>query len=83
MTFSMTDVETNVRAFVDSVKRATGNAKILDSSERKVKAAGGSRPGQVISSIGHAIYLLFISVTPISKVILSSKQGPGIRIADL
>jgi len=66
MTFPITDVETNVRAFVDSVKRATGNAKSLDSSERKVKAAGGSRP-----------------VTPISKVILSSKQGPGIRIADL
>jgi len=64
MSFSITDVETNVRAFMDSVKRATGNAKNLD-SERTVKSSGGSRP-----------------VTPISKVILSSRQGPGIRIAD-
>jgi hypothetical protein len=46
MTFSVSDVETNVRAFVDSVKRATGNAKSLDSSDRKLKSSGGSRPGQ-------------------------------------
>jgi hypothetical protein len=46
MTFPITDVETNVRAFVDSVKRATGNAKNLDSSEHKLKSSGGSRPGE-------------------------------------
>lgn len=45
MSFSVTDVETNVRAFMDSVKRATGNAKNLDSLERTVKSSGGSRPG--------------------------------------
>ncbi|KAF9531848.1 ribosomal protein L1-like protein [Crepidotus variabilis] len=64
ISFPVDDVETNVRAFVDSVKRATGNAKALE-SDRKLKAAGGARP-----------------ITPITKVILSSRQGPGIRVAD-
>jgi len=60
MTFPITDVETNVRAFVDSVKRATGNAKSLDSSERKVKASGGSRPGQhCFHQWSHHILTLF------------------------
>lgn len=45
MTFPVNDVETNVRAFLDSVKRATGNAKSTDPTERKMKASGGARPG--------------------------------------
>ncbi|KAF8963941.1 ribosomal protein L1-like protein [Flammula alnicola] len=65
MTFPVTDVETNFRQFIASVKRATGNAKDTDAAERKLKSAGGARP-----------------ITPITKVMLSSSRGPGIRISD-
>jgi hypothetical protein len=46
MTFPVDDVETNIRAFLDSVKRATGNAKSTDPADRKLKSSGGARPGQ-------------------------------------
>ncbi|KAJ3512510.1 hypothetical protein NLJ89_g3477 [Agrocybe chaxingu] len=65
MQFPVEDVVTNVRHFLASVKRATGNSKEADAADRKLKSSGGTR-----------------AVIPIKKVILSSRQGPGIRISD-
>ncbi|KAF9486378.1 ribosomal protein L1 [Pholiota conissans] len=64
MAFPVSDVENNFRQFIVSVKRATGNAKDPDATDRKVQNSGGRH------------------VTPITKVMLSSSRGPGIRIAD-
>ncbi|TFK41919.1 ribosomal protein L1-like protein [Crucibulum laeve] len=63
MHFPVEDVVKNVRHFLASVKRVTGNTKDIE-ADRKSKAAG-SKP-----------------VTNILKVMLSSRQGPGIRISD-
>jgi len=63
MHFPVDDVVRNIRHFMASVKRVTGNAK--DEASRRAKNAG-AKP-----------------VTTISKVMLSSGQGPGIRIADI
>ncbi|KAF5312897.1 hypothetical protein D9619_002737 [Psilocybe cf. subviscida] len=65
MAFSREDIVNNFTQFITSVKRATGNARDPDASDRKLKSAGGARP-----------------VTQITKVMLSSSQGPGIRISD-
>ncbi|KAF8665507.1 hypothetical protein AX16_000522 [Volvariella volvacea WC 439] len=62
MHFPVEDVVKNVRHFLASVKKVTGNSK--DEEARKAKNAG-NKP-----------------VATISKVLLSSRQGPGIRIAD-
>jgi len=59
--FPVEDVVTNFRLFINSIKRATGNAKDPGAAGRK----GGAKP-----------------VAPITKVMLSSRQGPGIRISD-
>ncbi|KAF6754296.1 50S ribosomal protein L1 [Ephemerocybe angulata] len=64
MNFPVEDVVKNIRHFLTSVKKATGNMR--DESDRN--RAKGSAPKPV---------------TPIKKVILSSRQGPGIRIADI
>ncbi|KAF9055885.1 ribosomal protein L1-like protein [Panaeolus papilionaceus] len=44
MHFPLEDVEANVRHFIASVKRATGNAKDPAAKDRKLKSAGGARP---------------------------------------
>ncbi|PPR06131.1 hypothetical protein CVT26_005353 [Gymnopilus dilepis] len=62
MEFPVSDVVTNFRQFLTSVKKATGNLKEADEAERRAKNSGG--------------------VIPITKVMLSSSRGPGIRIAD-
>ncbi|TEB38686.1 ribosomal protein L1 [Coprinellus micaceus] len=62
--FPVDDVVKNIRQFMISVKKATGNMR--DDSERKAAKGTGPKP-----------------VTPIKKIILSSRQGPSIRIADL
>lgn len=41
MDFPVEDVETNVRLFLASVKRATGNAKDTENADRKAKNASG------------------------------------------
>lgn len=64
MNFPIEDVVKNVRHFLVSVKKATGNMK--DDSDRSRPKTTGPKP-----------------VTPIKRVILSSRQGPGIRIADI
>ncbi|PFH52317.1 hypothetical protein AMATHDRAFT_74365 [Amanita thiersii Skay4041] len=63
MHFPVEDVIKNVRYFLSSVKRATGNAKEDDTKKAK---STSTKP-----------------VTTISKVMLSSCQGPGIRISDI
>jgi large subunit ribosomal protein L1 len=45
MDFPVEDVVTNFNQFITSVKRATGNAKDPDAADRKLRSAGGSRPG--------------------------------------
>jgi len=45
MDFPIPDVETNVRLFIASVKRATGNAKDTDNPDRKSKGSPGGRHG--------------------------------------
>jgi len=63
LNFPIEDVVKNVRHFLASVKKATGNTKDIE-NDRKGK--GNAKP-----------------VTPIVKVMLSSRQGPGIRISDI
>ncbi|KAF8079066.1 ribosomal protein L1-like protein [Lyophyllum atratum] len=63
MTFPIEDMLKNIRHFMASVKRVTGNTKEADDS-RKLKNSG-AKP-----------------VTNIAKVVLSSRQGPGIQILD-
>ncbi|EKM83998.1 hypothetical protein AGABI1DRAFT_81729 [Agaricus bisporus var. burnettii JB137-S8] len=60
--FPVEDVVQNIRHFLASVKKVTGNTR--DAEARRMKGSG-PRP-----------------VTTISKVMLSSTQGPGIRISD-
>ncbi|KAH9486351.1 50S ribosomal protein L1 [Psilocybe cubensis] len=62
MSFPVEDVANNFRQFLLSVKRATGNLKDSENTDRK---SGGAKP-----------------VTPITRVLLSSSKGPGIRIED-
>ncbi|KAG2022783.1 mitochondrial 54S ribosomal protein MRPL1 [Coprinopsis cinerea AmutBmut pab1-1] len=64
MNFPVSDVVKNIRHFMISVKKATGNMR--DESDRQRVKGTGPKP-----------------VVPIKKVILSSRQGPGIRIADI
>ncbi|KAG5718700.1 50S ribosomal protein L1 [Termitomyces sp. T112] len=63
MHFPIEDTMKNIRHFMASVKRVTGNTKEAEDS-RKLKNSG-AKP-----------------VTNISKVMLSSRQGPGIQILD-
>lgn len=44
MSFPMEDVVNNFRHFLLSVKRATGNSKESDNTDRK---SGGAKPGEV------------------------------------
>ncbi|KAG6842381.1 hypothetical protein C0991_007511 [Blastosporella zonata] len=60
MHFPVEDMVKNIRHFMASVKRVTGNTK-----EGEDKKNSGAKP-----------------VTNIAKVILSSRQGPGIQIID-
>jgi len=84
MDFPVEDVVKNVRHFISSVRKATGNTKEAQQSN---KGKGSPRPG--MSFTFHPIclflttYLIFFPVVPIKKVMLSSRQGPGIRIADI
>ncbi|KAG6813992.1 hypothetical protein H0H92_004485 [Tricholoma furcatifolium] len=63
MHFPVDDMVKNIRHFMASVKKVTGNTKEAEDS-RKLKNSG-SKP-----------------VTNITKVLLSSRQGPGIQIID-
>ncbi|TFK26730.1 50S ribosomal protein L1 [Coprinopsis marcescibilis] len=62
--FPVDDVVKNIKHFMISVKKATGNLR--DEKDRQRTKGTGPKP-----------------VTPIKKVMISSRQGPGIRIADI
>jgi len=61
--FPVKDVIQNIRHFLASVKKVTGNT--TDGGDGRKAKSSGPRP-----------------VTTINKVMLSSTQGPGIRISD-
>ncbi len=75
--FPVDDVVKNVRHFMTSVKRVTGNQR--DKEDKKT-----AKPGKYFTHPTLQIYLSLLSllVTSISKVMLSSGQGPGIQISD-
>lgn len=50
MNFPVEDVVKNVRQFMTSVKKATGNMK--DASERKAAKGTGPKPGTLIQYVG-------------------------------
>ena len=75
MHWPIEDVVTNVRHILTLVKRATGN--IEDPKEKDKDIAGTSlSPRRQFQS------LIFVEVNPITRVVLASRQGPGITIAD-
>jgi len=63
-----------------SVKKVTGNTKEAEEL-RKFKSAG-VKPGKSKNSWELAHFLIWDQVTVISKVMLSSRHGPGIQISD-
>lgn len=82
MHFPVEDVVRNIRYFLSSVKKVTGNSK---DDDRKSKTQGGAKPGMSLCLSVQTV-LKFISptfsVATISRVMLSSRQGPGIRLSD-
>lgn len=51
MSFSKEDIVNNFTQFILSVKRATGNARDPDASDRKLMSAGGARPGTLAEKL--------------------------------
>jgi large subunit ribosomal protein L1 len=77
MYFPIEDVIRNIRAFVTSVKRATGN---LDEDESRKK--DNTKPGTSVYNTKICPYVNRTAVVTISRIILSSVQGPGIELRD-
>ncbi|KAH7886181.1 ribosomal protein L1 [Phlebopus sp. FC_14] len=71
MHFPIEDVVKNVKAFILNVKRATGNIKDAV-TEAEAKAQRGKSKNKSIKP-----------VNPITRILLSSTQAPGIQIKDL
>lgn len=80
MHFPVDDVMKNIRHFMSSVKRVTGNTKEAEDSRRSKNS--GAKPGKSTSKFVTLLYVNHYPVTVINKVMLSSTQGPGIRISD-
>jgi large subunit ribosomal protein L1 len=81
MHFPVEDVVKNVRYFMSSVKRVTGNSK--EAEEGRKSKNSGAKPGEsTLHSKGGLLHANNCAVTVISKVMLSSRQGPGVRISD-
>lgn len=75
----MEDITKNVRYFLSVVKKATGNERDLEA-----EAKGSVKPSKkpfihVAFTPFDAFYSLANALT---RVILSSRQGPGIQILD-
>ncbi|KAJ3487121.1 hypothetical protein NLI96_g3757 [Meripilus lineatus] len=79
--YPIEDVVRNVRYFLGVVKRATGNVRDPDADSDK-KGSGSTKPGEIIGTWGlqHAHNF---AANAIKRVILSSRQGPGIQISDV
>lgn len=77
--FPVEDVEKNFRYFLGLVKRATGNVR--DTNPPPGKA--GPKPGMsAVCCTGNQFLILARLVNAITKVMLSTRHGPGIRITD-
>lgn len=81
MNFPIEDVIRNARHFLTTVKKATGN--LADKDVRQSK--GGPKPGLyiLILSLNIVSFTLVFLVNSITRVVLSSTQGPGIQISDI
>lgn len=80
MNFPIEDVIRNARHFLTTVKKATGN--LADKDVRQSK--GGPKPGLYTYTESDIVsFTLVFSVNSITRVVLSSTQGPGIQISDI
>ena len=80
MSWPVDDVVRNVRYFLDIVKKATGNEKSAFSQKEANKS---NKPRTcAFSTCFESKLLNWNSEYPIVRVLLSSQQGPSIRIAD-
>ena len=74
MDFPVEDVLKNIRYFMGVVKRATNNIKTGKDSDK---------PGQSSIQLPPRVWALtMLTVNQITKVVLSSRQGPGIQVYD-
>lgn len=71
----------NVRYFLGIVKRATGNQRDPDAESEK-KGTGKTKPGKIVVTPVQR-YVEYFAANAITRVILSSGQGPGIQISDI
>lgn len=79
MHFPVSDVVKNFRYFLNVVKEATGNLAIEE--DRSSKGAN-KKPRAYITLLSSYARLTIHTATAITRVILSSRQGPGIEIKD-
>ena len=80
MHFPVSDVVKNVRYFLTVVKRATGN--IRDPQAEANKKDTSQKPGKSMSCMYWISFTDTFVVQAITRVLLSSQQGPSIQIAD-
>ncbi|KAJ7492198.1 ribosomal protein L1-like protein [Mycena latifolia] len=73
--FPISDVVTNFRYVMESIKRATGNIKLRDRDDNNTKK------GILIIVVREQCSAL-LTVTPITKVTLSTRSAPSIPISD-
>lgn len=83
----MDDVTKNVRHFLKVVKQATGNERNIEAEKTNQKSGPNTVPGKLNFDVFHEIdssvlTCFAFSVNAITKVILSSRQGPGISLND-
>lgn len=79
MKFPVDDVIKNFRHLMTSVKMVTGNSK--EPAERRASNSG-PKPGRLSFLDEVNLSLSIFLVTKISTVLLSTRQGPGIKITD-
>ena len=77
MNFPIEDIVKNVRQFVTSVKRATGNQKDPESDNKS------SKPGALNCRIALNQWQTVGIVNAITRIVMSSTQAPSIQISDL
>ena len=77
--FPVEDVLKNVKYFLSVVKRATGN---LRDPAAKLKGGKSTKPGTSTPRVTNVRLTLLSPVNSITKVVLSTRHGPGIQVAD-
>jgi len=78
MNYSVDDVIKNVRYFLQVIKKATGNQRTADGKRPKED----TKPGKFSGISPCRTVNKMCAVNAITKVILSSRQGPGIQLSD-